>query len=84
MRHTCYCRTAEHSLLQVAFRGHEVKIFTGVTASISGALAKEKKQNAELIEAYGGIYSPELTKQCSHLIIMKRKGTTRELSAKEV
>ncbi len=70
--------------MQVAYKGYEVKLLTGVTASISGALAKEKAKYADLIKAYGGTYSPELTKQCTHLIIMKRKGATRELSAKEM
>ena len=84
VRHACFCRLVEQALLQVAYKGQEVKIFTGVTASISGALAKEKAKYADLIKAYGGAYSPELTKQCTHLVIMKRKGTTRELSAKEM
>lgn len=72
--------------MQVPFKGHELKTFTGIIASISGAYAKEKGKYAELLKQFGGVYSPELTRQCSHLIIMRRHGsvnTPREMSAKE-
>ena len=69
----------------MSYRGHDLRVFTGLSASISGAYAKEKLRYTQLFSKYGGLYTPELTRQCSHLIIMKREEEVREeMSSKEL
>ena len=36
-----------------------------------------------LVVENGGVYSPELSCQCTHLVIFKRPGQPQEVSAKE-
>lgn len=59
-------------------------MFKGLTASISGAVGKDKQRSAELFSKHGGTYLAEMTKQCTHLFIVKKVSTPREVSNKEV
>lgn len=64
--------------------GHALKAFQGITVSISKMLPKEKARFSELIRQHGGAYSPELTKLCTHLVVMNRPGKPRVVSDKEM
>lgn len=50
--------------------------------SLSGG-GKEKGAYRDLVVENGGAYSPELSGQCTHLVIFKRPGQPQEVSAKE-
>jgi len=68
---------------QVSEEGHSLKVFQGITVSISKMMPKEKTRFSQLIKKHGGTYSPELTKMCTHLVVMNRPGKVRDVSQKE-
>ena len=38
---------------------------------MSGATGKQKQRNSGLVTLHGGLYSAELTKLCTHLVISR-------------
>ena len=57
--------------------------FEGFVMSTSGGNASDKKRLAELITQGGGIYSKDLTRACTHLLIKPATKTGPKLSDKE-
>lgn len=70
--------------MQVAIKGHELKVFVGLTASITGAYTKEKHTYAEHFVKHGGVYTAEMTRLCTHLIIVKHSEEKESMSVKEM
>lgn len=62
--------------------GHELGPFDGLVISTSGHNAAEKDRLGKLILQGGGIYSKNMTKACTHLVINKSDGP-RSISEKE-
>ncbi len=62
--------------------GHELGPFEGLTISTSGHNAAEKESLGRVIQQGHGVYSKNMTKACTHLIIKGCEGP-RTISEKE-
>ena len=60
-----------------------MKPFEGCIMSTSGGNANDKKRLAELITQGGGVYSKDLTRSCTHLLIRVVPKDGAKMSAKE-
>lgn len=68
---------------QVAYEEHRLKPFSGLEISVSGGYGGEKQKAAELVRQHGGTYTPNMTRSCTHLVILGPKGDNRDVSTKE-
>ena len=57
--------------------------FEGFVVSTSGGNAADKRHLAELITRGGGVYSKDLTRGCSHLLVKPAARDGAKLSDKE-
>ena len=60
-----------------------MKPFEGCIMSTSGGNASDKKRLAELITQGGGVYSKDLTRSCTHLLIRAVPKEGAKMSDKE-
>ena len=60
-----------------------MKPFEGFIMSTSGGNASDKKRLAELITQGGGVYSKDLTRSCTHLLIRAAPKEGAKMSDKE-
>ena len=60
---------------------HALGPFAGLVICLSGGTAASKAAMVKAVRAHGATQSPELTKQCTHLVICS--GGPRTESAKE-
>lgn len=57
--------------------------FDKLLVSISGGTKRRKEELAGLIKAKGGRYTGEMSKGCTHLVVLDKPSDTRKASAKE-
>ncbi|KAK9905703.1 hypothetical protein WJX75_004882 [Coccomyxa subellipsoidea] len=67
---------------KVPLNGHELGTFEGLTISTSGHNAAEKENLGRTIQQGRGVYSKNMTKACTHLVIKQCNGP-RTISEKE-
>ncbi len=73
-------RIMKHNPAQVPFRDFTLGTFAGLVVSTSGNNIEEKRQAQQLVENWGGRYSAEFSRQCTHLVL---KGGRTRASEKE-
>lgn len=60
-----------------------MRLFEGLVISTSGGNAADKRYLAELITSGAGVYSKDLTRGCTHLLVKPAARNGAKLSDKE-
>ena len=76
-------RTAKMSDMQEPYEDYAAGVFQGLVLSLSGGSPQAKKEMIDLVKQQGGSYLAELTRECTHLVIMQKDSRARVVSAKE-
>jgi len=63
-----------HSQSLLPFRNFLLQPFVGCIISVTGLSASTRTEIQRLVKAYGGEYTPNLTKRCTHLISQQPQG----------
>ena len=67
----------------VPTEGHALGPLAGLVVSLTGGHPDDKRRISEALERAGAFYSADLTRRCTHLVVVRGRGTTAAAADEE-